>query len=181
MRLSDGEKLILIMLSEIYEHLDIKGEIDPKFMREAIFSDHLWGLPWNYSGIKFEDENGDPPYVKTVVDILDMWFFIERAAKKLPEQELAKLKENTGYSFFDFEGFDGNNEGEYYSTALFIVNKLNRFTHFKNRELNSHSPSIDMYERMLDVFLPMRGTFVGRDLNLDELTALFRAKAYPQE
>ena len=30
MELRDGEKLILIMLSEIHEHLKIQGEIDPR-------------------------------------------------------------------------------------------------------------------------------------------------------
>lgn len=36
MNLSDQEKLILIMLSEIYEHLKIKNGIDAKFVQSSI-------------------------------------------------------------------------------------------------------------------------------------------------
>jgi len=40
-KLSDGEKLILLMLSEIYEKTGIEGEIEPEFIQSAIFGDHL--------------------------------------------------------------------------------------------------------------------------------------------
>jgi hypothetical protein len=46
MKLSDGEKLILIMLSDVYEKLEIEGEINPKFVKSAIGSGHPWGLKW---------------------------------------------------------------------------------------------------------------------------------------
>jgi len=51
MELGNAEKLILMMLCNIHEKLDIKGEIDPKFMRSAIQSGNLWGLEWEYLGI----------------------------------------------------------------------------------------------------------------------------------
>jgi hypothetical protein len=43
MKLTDSEKLTLIMLCEIYEKLGIKGELDSKFVKEAIFSGNTWG------------------------------------------------------------------------------------------------------------------------------------------
>ena len=48
MKLSNGERLILIMVSEIYEKLDIKGEINPALVRDAIYGDKLWALGWEY-------------------------------------------------------------------------------------------------------------------------------------
>jgi uncharacterized protein len=54
MKLTDDEKLILLMLSEIYEKLDVYGETDPKFVRSTILDDMLWGLTWRYSGIPFD-------------------------------------------------------------------------------------------------------------------------------
>jgi hypothetical protein len=38
MTLSDGEKLILVMLCDIYRHLGIKGEVKPDFILETIDS-----------------------------------------------------------------------------------------------------------------------------------------------
>jgi len=44
MKLTDGEKLILYMLSEIYEHLGIEGKtkIDSQFVKSAIHDGHAW-------------------------------------------------------------------------------------------------------------------------------------------
>ena len=33
MKLSDGEKLIILMLSELYEKLGVEGEIEPDFIK----------------------------------------------------------------------------------------------------------------------------------------------------
>src|SRR5690625_2625243 len=128
MKISDGEKLIILMLSELYEKLGVEGEIEPDFIKTAIYSDQLWGIKWKYSGIPFE-ESDDPSIVKEVVDILDMWSFVERTFKELDAEEKIKLKAD-GASFGDdpkFRGFDGNNETEYMGTAMFLVNELERF------------------------------------------------------
>jgi len=39
MKITDGEKLILLMLSDLYERLGVEGEIEPEFIKSAIFSD----------------------------------------------------------------------------------------------------------------------------------------------
>jgi hypothetical protein len=44
MKLSDGEKLILMVLADMYKHLEIKGEFDPDFISATISGGHLWGL-----------------------------------------------------------------------------------------------------------------------------------------
>ena len=36
MKLSDGEKLILMVLADMYKHLEIKGEFDPDFISTTI-------------------------------------------------------------------------------------------------------------------------------------------------
>ena len=36
MKFSDGERLILVMLSEVYKHLDIKGEVNPDLVLDAV-------------------------------------------------------------------------------------------------------------------------------------------------
>ena len=168
------------MLSELYERLEISGEIDPAFLQSAIFSDNLWGIPWQYSGIPF-DEQDTPQVVKDVVDILDMWSFIEDSYERLSNEEKVQLARDAR-PFGDnpkFQGFDGNNESEHFGAALFIVNDLNRFEKFKGRSLNSHHPSIETYLRMLKVFLPIRKT-LGPDLmSIEQLTAILREMTHP--
>jgi uncharacterized protein len=75
MKLSDGEKLILMMLADLYKRLKIKGDFDPDFITNTISHDYLWGFNWEYTGIPFEKEQA-PPEVAETVDILDMWSFL---------------------------------------------------------------------------------------------------------
>ena len=50
-RLSDGEKLTLIMLCQLFKRLKLEGEIEPEFVEAAIDGGHYWGLEWKYPGI----------------------------------------------------------------------------------------------------------------------------------
>ena len=181
MNISDGEKLILLMLSELYESLDIEGEIDPEFIKSAIFSQNLWGIPWKYSGIPFESQD-TPTMVKEVIDILDMWSFIEIAYRALSEEEKKKL-ENDAYPFGNnptFRGFDGNNESEHMNIASFLINDLERFQEFKSRGLNAHMPTLEIYRRMLSEFNRIRSTLVSKPMSLEQLTTVLRKKINPK-
>jgi uncharacterized protein len=180
MKLSDGEKLILLMLSELYEKVGIKGEIDPDFIKSAIFSDMLWGINWKYSGIPFQ-ETDDPPIVREVLDILDMWSFIESAYGKLTAEDKQKVEKEADPFGKDpkFNGFDGNNEPEYIGTAMFLVNDLERFSEFKGRDFNCHFPSIGMHKRMLSAFAPIRKDLWNRKLSADDLIILLKARSHP--
>ncbi|GAO36360.1 hypothetical protein SCT_1766 [Sulfuricella sp. T08] len=180
MKLSDGEKIIVLMLTELYEKLGIDGEMDPDFLRSAIFNDKLWGIRWKYTGIPFSEAD-DPAVVRVVVDILDMWSFIERSYAELNEAQKAELATHVPHFGKDpkFHGFDGNNEGEYMGTALFLVNELERFEEFKGRSFNCHHPSIEMHRRMLEVFEPIRKGLGFRSLSIGELATILNAQVHP--
>ena len=181
MKISDGEKIIILMLSELYDKLGINGDIDQDFIRSAIYSDNLWGIRWKYSGIPF-DSNKDPEVVREVVDILDMWSIIEYSYDRLTptdkfmvEEQAAPFGKNP-----KFNGFDGNNESEYMSTAHFIIDDLERFESFKGRYLNSHFPAIDGYKRMLNVFEPMRKKLINEPLSADDLINILKEMIHPE-
>lgn len=180
MKITDGEKLILLMLSEIYEKLEINNEIDPKFIKETIFSNNLWALPWKYSGIPFEDQE-NPKIVLEVLDILDMWSLIEHSYNKLDDEQKALLeKEATPFGKNPkFPGFDGNNESEYMGTASFIVNELERFEEFKGRSFNSHGPSIDGYRRMLSKFKDIKKNLHFGPMPGSDLATLLKERIHP--
>jgi uncharacterized protein len=169
MKLTDGEKLILMMLSEIHNHLKIENGIDPKFVQSAIHSGNTWGITWRYPGI-FDGTSPTPPIVHDIVDILDMWQIIESSYTALSPEDKAFLA-NEAHPFGKepmFNGFDGNNDSERIGITRFLIEDLERFPSFKDRELNSHYiDSTDSYHRMLKVFVPLRSSLGDRtDRNL---------------
>lgn len=182
MDLTDPEKLILIMLTEIYEHLKIKNEIDPKFVQSAIYSGNAWGLTWKYPGIFGGGRSETPALVDDVVDILDMWSLIEFSHGKLsPEEKTLVEKEAEPFGKAKFSGFDGNNDSERMGIARFLIDDLERFPSFKGRELNSHYiDSTEGYHRMLKVFLPLRSSLADRTLTAPEIISILKEQRYPK-
>ncbi len=180
MKITDGEKLIILMLSELHDKLGIDGEIDPDFIRSAIFSDNTWSISWKYPGIQFEEQK-TPEIVKEVLDILDMWSFIEHSYNNLAEKEKDYLEKEAAPFGKDpkFPGFDGNNESEYMGTASFIVNDLDRFEDFKGRDFDSHCQSVDSYKRMLSVFKHIIEKLSFNPLSVEDLVAILKERKHP--
>ena len=177
--LTDGEKLLAMMMRDLYKQLKIKGEIDPEFIGEVISGGHYWAPRWEMQGL-FHEHQDDPRDVRFVVDVLDMWTFVERAHQKLTAKEKARIeKEAEPFGkYVTFAGFDGNNESTHLSIARFFIEHMNRFVAFKGRELNSHAPSVATYRRMLEVFLPVRTKLGRNELSSDQLIAILKAQQY---
>ena len=176
-RLDDGQKLILMMLRDLYKHHDVNGEIDPDFVAETIWGGHHWGLEWKYHGM-FGVRTTDPRVVSEVCDILEMWHFIESGYERLSDSERQIVARDAApfAKRVVFPGFDGNNETEHVNVAGYLVNALERFTRFQGRGLNSHMPSLGAYRRMLQVFQPMRPTLSGGELSSSQIALLLNAQ-----
>lgn len=176
MKFNNGEKLILVMLSEVYKKLGVEGEIDPEFVKKAIFRDHTWGLRWKYHGIFGESKDDDPPAVNEVVKILTMWRAIEGAYKKLPMEDQEKLKKDAGYFEDDigFCGFDGNDEAEHLSITTFLTKDLGLFDEFKDRNINSHTEMLPRYRGMLSMYELSLENLRNRSFNASELLAILQ-------
>jgi uncharacterized protein YfbU (UPF0304 family) len=178
---SDGEKLIMIMLRDVYKKLKITdGDIDPEFIGSILWGGHYWAANWELSGL-FHDHKDRPDDLSLVLDVLEMWEGLERAFEAMPKKardELAKLA-GPGGKDVKFPGFDGNKEGAHLSIASFLVEKLDRFSRFKGRRMNSHWPTLDMYRRMFATYEPMRPTLAGRDLTIAEVAAILNSQKYP--
>ncbi|MGY4473739.1 YfbU family protein [Bradyrhizobium sp. USDA 3364] len=183
MKLTDGEKLILLMLTDMYKAMNIKGEFDPEFIANTICKDKLWGFNWELSGIPWE-RSEDPPEVRETTDFLDMWRFVEEGYEALTPAEKTKLAKDAEPfgTHVKFPGFDGNNE-PHYRIANYMLNDMrHRFDSFKGRgDLNSHSHSVESYRRMYSVFGPIRANLHNRSLNLAELTEILNARRHPSQ
>jgi uncharacterized protein YfbU (UPF0304 family) len=144
MKLSDGERLIALMLADVLKAVRWKDGIDPDFVTSAINSGNLWALKTRYPGLT--DHDADDEVVSEVREILSVTSIIEKAIGRLPEEELFYIAPAHRQIF---SGFDGNNESEHYSVAHFIIHDMNEFEYFANRQLNSHGPSLDHYRALI--------------------------------
>ena len=163
-RPSSGEKLIIAMLCDLYRQLNVEeGEIDPAFIDAAAVGRHHWALEWEFQPM-FE-EPVDEAVALEVADILDMWWTIEWSYDQLSKLDRASLETDVVITKERalFRGFDGNNEFVHYDVAKLMIEGLQRFRHFQNRDLNSHFPYLHTYRRMLAVYEPMKKSLEGRN------------------
>jgi uncharacterized protein YfbU (UPF0304 family) len=179
MNLTNGEKLILAMLSDLSEHLKIQGEIDPKLVKAAIWGNQDWGLTWEYEWL-FSGKTETPESVRKVVDIMEMWSVIESYYDRLSldDNELVKKEAYPFGSEVRFPGFDGNDEleGQYMSIAQFLVEHLHRFSDFKGRDFNSHCEMLGKYERMLAAFQRIRPQIPNTPLSAAQVISLLNER-----
>jgi uncharacterized protein YfbU (UPF0304 family) len=181
--LSDGEKLIAVMLSDLIKKLGVNVETDVDLVQKVIYGGHYWALGWEMPGI-FHGHADKQARVGFVVDVLDMWEFIEESYEDLSDPDKARLAEEADPFGKNpiFRGFDGNNEGEYRSIARFLIEDLDRFSRFRegHGDLNSHMRTLDGYGHMVRAFERIRKDLVGRRMNVSELATVLNARRHPE-
>lgn len=178
--LSDGEKLSLWLLTDLVRGLNVSSELDPRFIQNVIAGGHHWALSWEYPGI-YEAREDRPQDLKLVLEILDMWNFIERGYDELSEAEKKSVQARaTDWVTEDirFPGFDGNYETSLLGIARFLIKDLGRFSRFEGRDLNSHMPLRDRYDRMLTVFRRLKTRLIGEELDAEQIVQVIGAKEY---
>jgi uncharacterized protein len=180
--LSPGEKLILLMLSDLTDQQKIKTEVDTKLIRQAIYSGNLWGLEWEMSGV-FHGHETSKAIVEETVNFLQMWERLEQSYNNLPQADKDSLLSQIKLlsSGVVFPGFDGNNESVYLTTANFLVKDMDRFTHFEGRkDMNSHMPMVEAYRRMYAVFEPILLHVSNQDFSAAEIAQVLAAWRAPK-
>ena len=173
---SDGDKMLMLMMGDLFKALKIKDpESNPEFLAKVIYGGHYWAPKWDMQGV-FHDHVDNPRDVTHVVNVLDMWSFMEEAYGRLTPAQKLTITEEVGPWATDvqFAGFDGNNESSQMSIARFLIEEMNRFSRFKGRDMNSHSPTFDRYSRMYELFKPMRASLTGGGLSLQQLVTLLK-------
>jgi uncharacterized protein YfbU (UPF0304 family) len=181
MQLSQGEKLILLMLCEIQEHLKIKDGTNTALVKEAIYSGNLWGLAWGMPGVFHGSETPDN-VVREMANILSMWERLEQSFNGLNAKDKKWLAENSEFGKnVEFHGFDGNDKNEvlYISAAHFLVDYLDRFRHFKGRDFNAHMPTLAAYRRMLPVYDPILHRVTNADFSAAQIAEVLAAFRHP--
>jgi len=174
MKLSEGDRLILVMLSELYKHHKIAGEIDPDFVLKTVYNRDDWALAWKYSGL-FESEKLLPD-VQETCDILDMYRLLQSSFKKLsPAEQVRVQKEASPFDdYVEYQGFDGNNDPHLHIVSV-LVEDLGRYSEIKNPDLNSHSvATLRHYRDMLRRFKPMTDPYPRDGLTCHQIIEVLR-------
>jgi hypothetical protein len=175
--ISDGEKLLLTMVSEIHSATVKNGEIDPGFVKSALSGGHFWGLQSKHSGL-YHGHVDSPAVVAEVDNLLGMWSYLESSFEGLPADAQARVEGAVGSNRYDvrFVGFDGNHESAYLHVASFMIGELDRFPSFRGRELNSHMPMLEGYRRKYRAFEPIRARAMGEPLRAADLIEILRER-----
>jgi uncharacterized protein len=176
MNLSDGEKLILVMLSEIYKSQKIKGEIDPDLVLASVFGDKAWGLKWEYGGL-FNTPENNPPAVQETCNILDMYRLLTSSFERLSAADKKRVEKEADIfkEYVHYQGFDGNHD-EHIGVVGYLVTKLKRYTEIKHPDLNSHSSAtLPKYRRMLKVHEKLIDPYPRNGLTADQIIQILKA------
>jgi hypothetical protein len=174
MKLSEGERLILVMLCDIHKALNLKGTIDPDVVSAMIRGGRDLAPETNGAA-----ENGEP--VATEVGaILQMWSTIERGYKRLSVEEKREVEAGAGPlgRGVRFSGFDAAAEGRYCEAAHHLIEEAGGFERFQGRNLTAHMPSLDGYRRMLRIFAPMCPPGADIRLSAQQIITLANAEKY---
>lgn len=166
MNISDGERLIAIMLADIMRAQGINGEIDPDFVVATLTGKDSWALKVKYGGLFHDTAPRDEADVQETYDILDMFRSIRHATDALTPDEQAEIK---ALPWYEYRGFDGNND-EHYGIASTLLNQLGYYDDFTH--LNSHSrATLPRYQTMLAKWREYSGDHVN-PLTVDHLRDL---------
>ena len=155
MKLSNSKKLSLAMLSDIYQQLNIQGQVDPRLVRAAIQTGNTWALTWEYACLQLEPERDQPREVDEVANILGMWDRLEQSYIELTLEQQEHVKDVTGCPQVRFQGFDGESEGNHLNIARFFADYMARGSYLKGRDLDARTPTLDANRRMFSAFKRM--------------------------
>jgi uncharacterized protein len=182
MSFTTSEKLQIAMLCDL-ANPEGQRELDFEFINRVVSGDDIWALSWKYPGLQLKIET--PADVKLVIDILDMWDHIESSFAALSEADKKRVEADAYHNHEpQFLGFDGNYETELVGIARLFIHDLGRWERFKKRGLNSHWPSVDIYDRELAAWQPIRKAKTQNlggpyELTADELIAILRERIHP--
>ncbi|MFP1915036.1 YfbU family protein [Lonsdalea quercina] len=182
MKYTQQEKLQTMMLCEIYKALDIQNSFDPDLIREALSTDQYWAIDWEYPSL--DSGEGTPEDVQLFVDTYDMYNCLKYTYEHLDaagKDEVARSVPNFNEErLLNFPGFGGNNETNYLIIGG-LLKTMGRFSGEEDLTKNSHMPSVDIYKRMLQSFLPARDNrwVLGVGIPKEDLINTLNERVHP--
>lgn len=153
MELSKKERLFLYNQYEILKKLS-KDEHDKKYyeLKQKVLES---GFSYDYDDLtEFLYDEMPVENSKFVWEYFNLLRCLGNSYEELSEEEQMQINKKD----LLFDGFDGNEEAKYLIYAEYILNDLDRYGEvvYKKKDLNSHWPKLDKYERMIEKWRDMR-------------------------
>ncbi|CAI2407488.1 Uncharacterised protein [Serratia liquefaciens] len=175
--MTSTEKLTLLMMCDLFDHLGVDGEIDSSIVREAVDSGNTWAIERKYQFLSTEEV---PKEVQKKVDsALTAYRNLSNSLRTLTPDESNELKDKHKLKIHDkhiqFPGYDGNNESDYMSVA-FMLGKLGLYTEQLEIDKNSHEENVNSYDDLISALTVLKDA--GHNVNklekphLDEVLSL---------
>jgi uncharacterized protein YfbU (UPF0304 family) len=183
MYLTNAEKLIVLMLSDIYKHLNVSSssEIDANFVKKAITTHNTWAIQFKYSELGFESEDGDDWAITgEVFPILFMWHELVSTYMHLSVENKTYIEKEVQQASkkVEFPGFDPNTEGDYFRIARFVVEELNYFPELRGRLIQREraTPSLLMHRALMSVVGPINEPFKPLNISPEKMITMLRLR-----
>ena len=149
MKLSEKERLFLYNQYEILKELKDGHEKEIYEQFQEIVSGGYEDL---YEDLMVVIEEAVPRRITNFVfDVLNLYRTLMVSYHELSEEERAQIDEND----IVYDGFDQNDEFEYYKFADFLMRKQKRYKEiYKDgaAELDSHASRLDQYKKMINTW-----------------------------
>jgi uncharacterized protein YfbU (UPF0304 family) len=171
-KLTKVERWILANQYKILEQVDPDNAEHYQTMQEILEKGYETEYRWKTQHIYDDDDVVTEEKGHYVINVLAMYDALQQSYQRLAD------KEGIDQNAFAFPGFDGNNEGEYLGYARFLRDKEEKFTDLQvsGRDLNSHFPTLDMYNRMQNAWAQRGG---GHEMSRDDINAILTARIHP--
>jgi uncharacterized protein YfbU (UPF0304 family) len=173
--LSEGEKLILTMLCDLYRKVGAEGAIDPGFLQSAVRGGHYWAVEWQYPSFAHGHDN-TVSQADFVSKVLGLWRQIEESFRQLSADQKGKVMSEAALTAQpSFPGWDGRRETDYMSIARFMTDRMNMFPSQKGKAgREAGKPSVSGYRKMLDLYDAFEQDARDRKLTAQELVNLLQ-------
>jgi uncharacterized protein YfbU (UPF0304 family) len=153
--------------------LEVGDSVDTKLIREAIHTGNTWAIADTHTGILASPDKTE--FVEEVGHVLQMWERLELDFEELTTQEKERVLQKVRTPV-RFSGFDGNNEHEHVSVANFYIKQMERFVHFKDRDMDAHMMTLGRHRQMLGIWESILLEGLGRRMTADEITRVMNGK-----
>lgn len=168
MELTKKDRLLLFNQLEILKHLN-PDEADRYEIEQKIIVN---GYKYHYDElVEGFDEDLDISVSEYVFDVLQMYRSLNNSYAALSSEEKSQIDIDD----IKYQGFDGNEEGSYYSYANFLLEDYDRYGEIYDDgkvELNSHRNMIRRYDRMLETWKSFNNRY--GNLTLGQIKEIIR-------
>lgn len=166
-QLTDAERVILANQYDILGHLDKSNQSDYALTAAALRDGHAYIYNQRFDWVS---PVMDQEKEEFVLAILGLYSDLNNS--------LRHFGAGAGITAEDvaFPGFDGNNESDLYAFSCALA-KSRRYNDLLGEDgKNSHSPTVDIYQRMLDRSIEVSAHY---PLNFDQARQILDARRYP--